>query len=514
MRKILRNPKLATKETYDLVIIGGGIYGVMLTWEASLRGLQALLIEKADFGAATSFNSLKTIHGGFRYLQSLNLQRFSESVRERNWFLQNFSESGLVQPLSCLLPLYGKGLRRAFILQQALHLNNILASRWNHYLDPKKHLPKGKIISPQLTQEIFSLVNLEGLQGAAIWYDAFLPNSQRLIIEVLKAACSMGATALNYMEAQAVLSSDNRVAGLIAQDRETGTNYEYRTRVIVNAAGPWSEEVAINLDRKNCNLYKNCLAWNVSFDRTAVSEFAVAVAPNRVKAKTYLIHNWQGKLLVGTGNAPCLGKEKEPMPSDSQLEDFIADINDAVPQLKLNLSNVEQIWCGFRPVKIPQTIAVADREMIISHEKHGGYTGLYSISGVKFTTARLVAEKTLKQIFANISVSPPQARIDQVLEGIPKQLGTFAYDWYPKPNDLEWQQPIKNLITEESVEHLDDLIFRRTSLGDNPTRARALAPEVCKLFNWDAERSKQELLRTENYLVSREVNSSNICLGI
>lgn len=510
MKAILREPKAAADETYDSIIIGGGIYGVMLSWEASLRGLRTLLIEKADFGGATSFNSLKTIHGGFRYLQSLDLQRFFESVRERNWFLQNFSDPNLVKPLSCLLPLYGKGLRRPLILQQALQLNAILAARCDRNLNAELRLPRGKIISAQRTQEIFSAVNPEGLQGGAIWYDAFMPNSQRLIIEILKAACSMGAKALNYMQPQSLLTSENQVAGIVTKDRETGNIYEYRAKVIVNSAGPWSAEVAVNLDGKHCNLYKNCLAWNVLFDREAVSDYAVAIAPNKPQAKTYLMHNWKGRLLVGTGNGPCLGKATEPMPSDSQLEDFIADLNDAVPRLKLSLSDIDQVLAGFRPIKNTQTNAVADREMIISHERYGGTAGLYSISGVKFTTARLVAEKTLKRIFPDVFITKPQTSISQTMEESPQSVGILAYDWYPAPNELEWQQQIKELIAEESVQHLDDLIFRRTSLGDNSSRVRAIALQICQLFGWNTQRSKQELLRIENYLASREVKPSSI----
>ena len=512
MSTILRNPLVAAKETYDLLVIGGGFYGVMLSWEASLRGLRTLLIEQADFGGATSFNSLKTIHGGFRYLQNLDLKRFFESVDERNWFLQSFSDPNLVKPLPCLLPLYGQGLRRPFILQQALQLNSILAARCDRHISVERRLPRGKIISAQRTQEIFSSVNPEGLQGGAIWYDAFLPNSQRLLIQILKAACSLGATALNYMQAKALRVSENRVSGLVAQDADSGQSYEYRAKNVVNAAGPWSAEVALTLDVNYCNLYQNCLAWNILFDREAVSDFAVAIAPNRNKTKTYFFHNWKGRLLVGTGNAPWGDKLTEPMPSDAQLEDFITDLNDAVPRLKLSFNDITQVLAGFRPVKTSQTIAVADRELIINHEQYGGPRGLYSIAGVKFTTARLVAEKTLQRIFTDLSIAQPQATVSQILGEISQQVGIFAYDWYPNLKEFDCQQQIKKIIAEESVQHLDDLIFRRTSLGDNPSRTRAIAKSICQLFNWDAKRSQQELLRVENYLASREVKPKSIYL--
>ena len=97
MSAIERNPATAALSKYDLIIIGGGIYGAMLSVEAGLRNLRSLLLERDDFGGATSYNSLRIIHGGFRYLQSLDLQRFYESVGERRWFLQTFPD--LIQPL-------------------------------------------------------------------------------------------------------------------------------------------------------------------------------------------------------------------------------------------------------------------------------------------------------------------------------------------------------------------------------------------------------------------------------
>ena len=92
MTTIIREPASAAKINYDLIIIGGGIYGVLTAYEASKRGLKSLLLERADFGGETTFNCLRTLHGGFRYLQKMDLYRFYESVAERSWFLQNFPD--------------------------------------------------------------------------------------------------------------------------------------------------------------------------------------------------------------------------------------------------------------------------------------------------------------------------------------------------------------------------------------------------------------------------------------
>src|SRR5262245_12098444 len=119
---IRREPNAATQIQYDVIIIGGGIYGACMLLEAYRLGLRALLMERDDFGGATSWNSLRILHGGLRYLQTFDLPRFRQSVRERKWFCKNFPE--YIRPLPCLMPLYGQGLKRPFILRTALAIND------------------------------------------------------------------------------------------------------------------------------------------------------------------------------------------------------------------------------------------------------------------------------------------------------------------------------------------------------------------------------------------------------
>ena len=141
---ITRNPQKTAGATYDLIIVGGGIYGSMLAYVSARRGLKALLLEQSDFGGATSFNSLKTIHGGLRYLQDLNLPLFRQFVNERRWFIENFPT--LVQPLPVLMPLYGEGLRRPAIFRTALLLDRMLSRNRNQGLAPDRQIPFGKMV--------------------------------------------------------------------------------------------------------------------------------------------------------------------------------------------------------------------------------------------------------------------------------------------------------------------------------------------------------------------------------
>jgi glycerol-3-phosphate dehydrogenase len=269
---ISRNLQKAAQKTYDLIIIGGGIYGIMLAFEASRRGLSALLLEKNDFGSATSFNSLKTIHGGLRHLQKLNLKLYYQFVKERQWFLQTFPD--FVKPLPVLMPLYGDGLRRPGILGQALLLDKLLSAKWNNGVFSSRHLPVGEILPIHRVKEIFPLVNLKGLKGGAQWYDACMPDSQRLLIEILRNACYRGMRALNYMEAVNISKENHKVTGVLAVDLESHKPYHFHSNVVVNCTGPWARKTAALFDRDFPELFRSSIAWNILFNRKALSTHA------------------------------------------------------------------------------------------------------------------------------------------------------------------------------------------------------------------------------------------------
>ncbi|MBP2676000.1 MAG: hypothetical protein H6Q84_2840, partial [Deltaproteobacteria bacterium] len=288
MAAIRRDPRSAAKERYDVIVAGGGIYGVMLACEGSRRGLKTLLVEMDDFGGATSANSLRIIHGGLRYLQTLDLPRFRESVAERRWFLSNFPR--MIRTLPCLMPLYGDGLRRPSIFRVALFLNDFLGRPPGDVPSRSgRELPPGEVIDPEQVKRIFPAVDTKGLKGGAIWHDAFMPDPQRVLVAILRKACARGATALNYMEAVELLRDGNTAAGIKAADRENGELYDYLAPVIINAAGPWCESLAGRFGSRRPELFRRSVAWNVLLDRKPVSDHALAVKPNLPDAQTYFI---------------------------------------------------------------------------------------------------------------------------------------------------------------------------------------------------------------------------------
>jgi glycerol-3-phosphate dehydrogenase len=489
MSKIFRDSAAAAAEKYDLIVIGGGIYGIMLALEAGQRQKRVLLLE--DFGGATSLNPLRTIHGGLRYLQSLDLPRFFESVGERRWFLTHFP--ALVNVLPCLMPLYGHGLKRPAIMGPALLLNDFLGMARNRGVSSSKRLPQGRLVSPSFMDKAFPQIDRKGLQAGAMWYDAAAPEHQRLLMEILRWACALGAVALNYVQAESLLLHNGEVRGVLARDQQSGQHHEFRSPLVINAAGPWCRQLAQKFDRDYPRLFpKNLLLFNILFKRRALSKYALALTPHNRREHTYFVHNWKNRLLAGTAEILVADKTDNPRPEPAQIADFIFDMNQAVPELSLTEQDIEHIYAGILPAS--EAGKLAGREVIVRHRDHGGPAGLFSISGVKYTTSRLVAEKAMRRVFPGLPGREPQPPPTEANSG----RWFFDYDWMPGAADAEVLASLKTLVEEEAVVHLDDLILRRTGLGENRRRIVELIARLRPLFSWNDLRWEQECERLRN----------------
>jgi glycerol-3-phosphate dehydrogenase len=492
MAIIERDVSKAAASAFDLIIVGGGVYGVMLALEAGMRGQRALLLEKEDFGGATSLNHLRTVHGGLRYLQSLDLPRFFESVSERRWFLANFP--ALVQVLPCLMPLYGRGLKRSSIMGSAMLLNDSLGLARNAGVAPAKRLPRGRLVSRRFIIREFPQVQRQGLSSGALWYDAAMPEHQRLLMEILRWACSLGATALNYVRADSLLLQNGQLRGVLAHDIHGGRDLEFRAPVMVNAAGPSCRELAQKFDQDFPKLFRRrLLLFNILFRRKALSTHALALIPPNRPQRTYFIHNWQERMLAGTGEVLLATEAPGASPRPEDIAEFIADLNDTVPELALGENDIERVYSGILPASASGKLAA--REAIVAHGDHQGPAGLYSVSGVKYTTARLVAEKAMRRIFPGTRAqrSPAPAAADS-------RRGFSAYEWTAAEAVSKAAADIRMMQAEEAVVHLDDLLFRRSGLGENRRRVMDMLPLLRPLFAWNDVRWLQECARVKDLL--------------
>jgi glycerol-3-phosphate dehydrogenase len=467
----------------------------MLSLISAQKGIKSLLLEKDDFGGATSYNSLRILHGGLRYLQKLDIHRFFESVGERKWFMKNFS--GLVEPIPCLMPLYGRGLYKVSVFRVALTLNDLLSVNRNSGIPNGNKIPSGKIVSDEKVKNIFPLVDDQGLQGGAVWFDGSIPDSEIVIKEIIKKSVALGSETLNYAEVKDLITEDGKVKGVLASDIVSGQTFKFLSSTVINSAGPWSREISKRFDTDYPELFKSSIAWNILFDREALSDHALAITPERPGAPTLFLRPWKGMLFAGTIHEPWNEVEKNPMPSENSVRNFINDLNSSIPKLNISEKDILHIYAGLLPAKHEGSSKLAVREVLLDHSRRNGPKGLYSLSGVKFTTARLVGLKTLDYIFPNLTGRTKET--DFQYGSVQKdKLGIFDFNWYPDENN-SWKEYLKKIIDEESVVHLDDLILRRTSIGDNPNRAFELASSISHLFGWDSERREMEIGRIEKF---------------
>jgi glycerol-3-phosphate dehydrogenase len=493
---IERAPAAASRSRYDLIVIGGGIHGVALALESGRRGLRALLLERGDFGAATSWHHLRTLHGGLRYLQTMDLPRFVESVAERSWFLRRFPEH--VAPLRCLMPLYGVGLQRPSVMRMALLVNDILSCRRNRGVPAAKRLAGGRIVSADETRAIFPRVDPRGLQGAAAWCDLAIPYPHRLLIELLRWAVSAGATALNYAQAEELLLAGRKVEGVRARDLESGDFLEFRAPVVVNAAGPWCRQVARRFDRDRPSLFpRPLMVWNVLFDAPALSDHAVAVSRRAAGSHVFFLHSAGGRLLGGTGEALVDDGPDSVRPSSEQIRDFIATLDDIVPGLDLSPERVRYVLAGVIPAT-PRG-RTAKRDAFVDHGRSDGPQGLYSINGVKYTTARGVAHAVLNRVFPDRAPAP----LDEFLppEACREVKGVFPAETTPDNGPPRWKDEVRQIAETESVVHLEDLVFRRTTLGDAaPDAVLDWARTLSGMLDWPEAKRSEELARVRRFI--------------
>jgi glycerol-3-phosphate dehydrogenase len=485
--RISRDVDRAATSSHGLIVVGGGIYGVCVALEAARRGLHPLLVERDDFGGATSWSSLRIVHGGLRYLQKLDLYRFRQSIPERRWFQSVLPD--LVRPLPCLMPLYGNGLRKPWIFQIALRLNDRLSRRRNDGLRDDVRLGPGEVIGPAEVCELVPAVDRTGLRGGALWHDAYMLSSERVLIELLRWACGSGAIALNYVEAVALRIAAGRVCGVEALDRESGQSIELQAPVVIACGGPWSRSLSARFDRERPELIEPSLAFNLLVDRPAIADVAVAVAPKRPGASTYFVLPWKGRILAGTCHLPWDGGLDPIGPTEEQLIGLLDDLNAAIPGLGVERRHVMRVYAGIVPAVAAGSNHTANRAIVVDHGATGGPQGLVSVSGVKYTTARLEAQRTLRiamggslpPIDASVALSPPTDPGSRFL--------CLDDDTGPLP------AAIARVIDEEAVLHVDDLLLRRMDLAVDGERALQLAAEVCDHPGWRGAPKPTELSR-------------------
>jgi glycerol-3-phosphate dehydrogenase len=325
-------------------------------------------------------------------------------------------------------------------------------------------LPAGRTISAAETIERFPGAAREGLVGGALWTDAAMPDSQRLLVEMLRWAVSAGATALNYMEALRLLRKDGKVEGIDVFDRATGERLAFRASAVVNCAGPWASALAETFYSPAAGLFRPSVAFNLLLDREPPAAEALALTPAGGKA-SYFLHPWKGMVLAGTVHRARSAIDCPP--TGEEIRAFLDDLNSCWPGSDLEPDDVLRVHWGTVPAARRGSPELARRPVVHDHAAAGGPSGLVSVSGVKWTTARLVAERTLRLVAARLGreLSEPS---DAPRPAPAPRIDAPAFRELLRADPDAALLHVARIRDEEAVVSPDDLLLRRTDWGMDP----------------------------------------------
>jgi glycerol-3-phosphate dehydrogenase len=451
---------------FDAVVIGGGVYGILLALEGASRGQRVLLIERDDFGGGASFNHLRTIHGGLRYLQSLDLRRAITSNHQRLWWLRNFPD--LVHPISCLMPLYNRGLRRPAAFRAAFLIARLLGL----HKDGEGRSGRFEVISSNEVRALFPYCCTDGLDRGALWQDALMESPHRVIAELLHWAESAGAIVRNRTELLAATAGPNGAWRLGVRNRRTDQNAEVAARWIINATASAADDVVRKIvARPKGDILVPTIGWGLLLDRAPVSECSVAVTAPGKGGRTYFVHPYHGRILAGTGHAGVTdGTELKSGVPEPRLRETLADLNEAMPGIALTRDEVSHVFHGVLPGLRWGSDALLSRPRIIDHGERDGAPGAFTVLGVKFTEAPFVARKLWTRLLGSRPAEMPRR---------PSPISVPSIRQARAMSDEQLATVLRGIAEVEWQASASDLAWRRTDLWMDRIQARRVADLAC-----------------------------------
>ncbi len=418
------------EQRFDLLVVGAGIHGACVARDAALRGLRVAIIDRGDFGGATSHNSFKLIHGGLRYLQHLDLLRVRQSLAERRFWLG--AAAHLIRPLRFVIPTYGHGSRGREALWLALRMHDLIGFDRSRDLPPCQRVPPGRVLSRDEVLGLIPGLSDKTLTGGAAWYDGQMEDADRVLLECLMDAAEADAAAANYVAATSLLGRAEQVEGIRARDLLTDDEFEVRAALTVNCTGPWVAQVLRLAPRSvaAAGLAGLAKAMNLVTRRLIEGEHAVGVASARRSdavigrnARLYFITPWAGQSVIGTAHLPYQGSPDTWRIDEAEVGQFIVEINAAYPAARLGPEDVRYCYGGLTPAEgeADGQVRRSRQSQVLDHARRDGLSGLISVLGVKYTTARLVAERAVDLAFEKLGRRSP--RCEAKLRPLPGSRG-------------------------------------------------------------------------------------------
>jgi glycerol-3-phosphate dehydrogenase len=465
----------AIDQPWDIIVIGGGITGAGIFNMAAQKRLKVLLLEAHDFAFGTSSRSSKLVHGGIRYLRNRQYDVVKESVKERERLLRE--SDGLVDPLAFVFPSYEDNAYETKMMRLGVIIYDLLAPKWQH-----------STLNQRQAQKSLPALSEKALVGGIKYYDARVDDSQ-LVLRVIMDGIRFGGSAINYAKVIRLCKANHgQVEGVILEDQTgqmTPTTIEVRAKVVINAAGPWSDVVreAVNGQPKLRPLRGSHLV----FSRESIPLNAAVTMLHPRDNRALFAIPWENRTLIGTTDLDHHQFEDETRITPQEVEYLLEAAQFSFPDYPVSTADIISTFSGLRPVINTHAAhpSLESRAHQIWRED-----GLVTVAGGKLTIFRVMAADALN-FCANVLPGSPkfshrapcfihpvahnrQDRSNQDWVMMAGRLGADVTSFFAEsdPADLHPIDPIPQFWAEltwaaknEAVVHLDDLLLRRVRLG-------------------------------------------------
>ncbi len=429
--------RLAT-ESFDVLVIGGGITGAGVALDAASRGLKTALVEKDDFASGTSSKSSKLIHGGLRYLQQHEYRLVYENLAERQRLLENAPH--LVTPLPFLIPLFGnsgvvnKGVARVY--RTALWLYDLTGG----VRIGRRH----EKVSREQALAHMPTLKADRLAAGFLYWDA-RSDDARLTLTVLRTAVlDHGATAANHTRVTGLVTDAGGTVRGATVAPEGAEPFDIRASVVVNAAGVWSDEVRTFDERKDPNSIRPAKGIHITVPEEAFPCDIAAVIPVKEDKRSIFVVSWGDQVYLGTTDTAWVGPLDDPSCTPEDV-DYILDAANAVSTRQLTRADITGIWTGLRPLLAPEQKGASSERTADLSRRHTVRTsagGLVTVTGGKLTTYRKMAEDTVDAAVAGLGRQGLRCRTKNLrLHGAPAgkrvvpRAGGVGANVRPDPSD-------------------------------------------------------------------------------
>jgi len=511
----------------DVAVIGAGINGLAVAREAARRGLSVALIDQDDIGARTSAISTRLIHGGLKYLERLEINLVHESIRERNILLKRAPH--LVHHYPMLIPFGGGQSRPGWLLACGLLLHDVLSVG--------KKLPFNRIVFGKRMRRDWPEVAEGGVRWGGLFHDAHVPLTERLTVELAVDAQNHGATLLTHSRVESLITENDRVAGVVYRDRTDGALKPLHARIVVNAAGPWVDEV-LSLSGTHSRKMGPTKGSHLIVDAFDGAPTTCIFFESPRDTRPMFVLPWNGRFMIGTTDIPYDGSLEEIIIDEDETRYLLDAVNKLIPRAKLTPEDVLWSYSGVRPLPFvgdlddPSKVS-RDHEIIV-HK--GASAGLVTLIGGKWTTHRALGAIVVRKIAGLLGQKlAPSGTKSAHLPGapgsdwseyrqsfidastLPVDIATRLVDVYgvaaenivqlaseheelAEVVDSETQAiaaEAVHAVRHEGAFTLEDVLLRRMVVALNSDVGLAAAPIVANVLvahaGWTPERAEQEL---------------------